>query len=262
MWSLQIHESIKSEIIVEHSTCPKNLERLIFSTTVYNVNKTYFAIQTEITFIKAGLLSNRWTLNEDFEIPTIISIHSQEYVNFLLKADRKISTKSCYSEVSFDSQKSLCSDPTYLDFVARSEQYDLNMFEDLENVSKLNSLEATLVLKWSAVVTDKAGNARTVYGQSLFPIEHVEYDDYNTRRRRRSSASFESKYEYEMYNLTYKDGIPFFLKRQILYTIEHPIAIDHNFQKKKLCIIPVKLLMHNVSEVPVTLTIKTLLNER
>lgn len=175
-------------------------------------------------------------------------------MHFLLKARRSVNKdKSAnYSELKLSDHikvnpeiKQPC-----INFAQRYMQYE-SISSDNTKSEQLNNIEATLILGWQALVTDSAGNKRTVIGQHYLPIDKISRILENTK----SSSNNENEYVSSMSSDNILMAI---LQKQITYTLAHPPLLKHDFGNNKICIVPVKLILHNNADKDLSIKVITL----
>lgn len=262
VWKMSVQESIGIEVIRQQSSTSTTTEKLALSLKVTNLNKVFNTILTEISLLKVALLSSYWFLFNEILVPKKFTLNSQETVYNVIKFKRKIQNEIFYSELPLQTESSLPerADFAYLDFAEKSNRFRINIFDEtdpsVEQMSKTS--EAILIVEWQATVVD-AGNKRIAYGQSQIAMEEFkdeieEKSDYDGNFFYDDSKMLDSDSDNSKENLELEK-----LQKQVTYNLLHPPNVIHNFHKKKLCIVPVKLMLHSVvGDSSLLITVNTL----
>lgn len=260
-----MQESVSIEVIHKQSTNSKLDERLNLAVRILNANKVYNTVLTEVSLLSVALLSSFWILLNDMRAPEEFTIYTQENVGALVKARRKVQKKAQYSEIPFRTGDQLSGETShaYLDFVERSIEKRINVFEETEEgmEQQCELPEVVLVVKWQALVVD-GGSKRYAYGQSQlslgpFSEEYVRKDD------NKPTYYQEIKF-YEPDTNNDKEKVALAkLQKQVIYNLTHPSVLYHNFEHSKVCTANVKLFLHSiVGDDTLTVTINTLSSSR
>lgn len=275
VWHLSIQESIKVDASAMQSCASKDVEQLALMVRATNLNKIHHAILTEIRLLTAALLSRDWVLSADTTPPANIKLESQASYYLFLKMRRETQNrnmaqltnnkngKNNYSQVAFISDgedPSVTSNSACLDFAKRNDRERANVFDPEEEITpslNIRKRDAMLVLRWRANVTDSSGRHRVVYGQNQIPI-HVTPSSYAKNAPVVSSDDVIT--QTESFGEVAIDVTPslHYGDNQITYNLLHPACVTHDFTAKKLCVVPVKLLLHSVAAVPLIIKVHTL----
>lgn len=251
VWKLSVQESIGIEVIKQKSSTSTVAEKLILSLKVTNLNKIFSTILTEITLLKVALFSSYWFLLKEILVPKKFTLNSQETVYNVIKFKRKIQKDMFYSELPLVTDCCLLehAEVAFLDFSQRSNQFRINAFDETEAEQAWKSSEAILIVQWQATVVD-AGKKRIAYGQSQIAIE--EFKD-----------EIQEKSDYDV-NFFYDDSKTLQLNNDrkselVTYNLVHPATLCHSFRRRKMCIVPVKLMLHSVvGDTRLLVTVNTL----
>lgn len=260
-WHLLVQESIKIEVSADRSLKPEGLHSLILSTRITNLNQIIQGKTVTVTPINAALVSNNWTLENNFIIPENIKMQCQESVCILLKANKKISEVSTYSEVCFEKINFMdCFEMALLDFSKRDEASKLNVFDDLENLDTAEKkAEAVFVLRWHAEIMESKGHQRTLYGQNKIPLKVME-KEIIINNGQKITPFHETRYDFEIQKLMKKDVLrP--LRNQIKYNIQYIPITENDFETNGIHLVSIKVLLHNLVEYTSDVTIKAVLGE-
>ena len=264
-WHLSVQESIEVNVSTKPSYHSKMSQEFNLSVTVHNMNRLHHAVVIELTVLNVGLLSTNWILLNSFIAPSGVKLYAQESTTMLLKCQRRRNKDNSYSVVSLQHSDGLNNiNSTYLDIAKRWGQNKTNIFEDeADNIERIvNKLESMLLLRWRADVTDSKGIKSRAFGQNILQIPIAEMND-NSCSHIGSVIFYDNKQDdnyYKTQKMEYKNGIS--LENQIRYNIVHSPCIQHNFKLKKLCIIPVKLILYSMVDTNIAVTVRTLHENR
>lgn len=260
VWKMSVQESIGIEVIRQQSSTSITTEKLALSLKVTNLNKVFNTILTEISLLKVALLSSYWLLLNEILVPKQFTLNSQETVYNVIKFKRKIQKETFYSELPLKTESSLPERAglAYLHFAEKNNRFRVNIFEETDAELMSKTSEAILIVEWQATVVD-AGNKRIAYGQSQIAMEEFkneieEKSDYDGNFFYDDSKMLESDSDNSKENLELEK-----LQKQVTYNLLHPPNVIHNFHQKKLCIVPVKLMLHSVvGDSSLLITVNTL----
>lgn len=262
IWKISVQESIGIEVIRQQSATSTTTEKLALSLKVTNLNKVFNTILTEVSLLKVALLSSYWFLLNEVLVPKKFTLNSQETVYNVIKFKRKIQKEILYSELPLQRNCLLPqgAGSAYLDFAERNNEFRVNIFEEMDvgESETWKVSEGVLIVQWEATVVD-AGNKRKAYGQSQIVMEEFkdkieETSDYDANffyddSKMLDSASSKNKENAELEKL----------QKQLTYNLLHPADVCHNFRNKKVCIVPVKLMLHSiVGDTSLNITVNTL----
>lgn len=192
-----------------------------------------------------------------------MKLQSQESVHLLLKANRCINSSQNlnYSEVLTSHNMKINKEmkEPFMNFAQRSMCFEMNGFESTPKTKEeyLNNVEVLLVLGWQALVTDSAGNKRSVSGQHYIPVKKLPKLQNNSKEptinsfSSASSGSDQSALLAGMPNLS-------ILQKQVVYCLKHPPVLTHDFANSKLCVVPVQLVLHSSADTELVIKVNTL----
>lgn len=248
VWKMSVQESIGIEVIQQRSATSTKTGKLALSLKVTNLNKVFNTILTQISLLKVALLSSYWFLLNEILVPKKLTLNSQETVYNVIKFKRKIQKEALYSELPLQVEYCLPEQAglAFLDFAERNNQFKINIFEEIDSTVEQTwkKSEGILIVQWQANVVD-AGSKRVAIGQSqiameVFKDEIDEKSDYDSNFFCDDSNMIDSDSKEDLELEKYQ--------KQVTYNLLHPANICHNFQQKKMCIVPVKLMLHSVVE--------------
>ncbi|XP_056646298.1 trafficking protein particle complex subunit 8 [Diorhabda sublineata] len=239
-WNLMVQESIVVDVSFQSSHNAKSVEELALAMKITNLNKVHSSVLTEVMLLNVGLLSKYWTLTEDIATPKYINLHSQESAHILLKAKRSVQETSKYSSVPLNAdRKSIQSmTTTFLAFAKKAENPTLTMFDDFDSLKFKENNDGVLLLQWQALVSEGT-NKQIVIGQTSIPIEINRKEDTVQMERILSDTFIDTN------DKNSEEGTVQITQKQIVYNLIYSPVVKHNFIKRKICIVPVKILLHS-----------------
>nr|XP_023020027.1 trafficking protein particle complex subunit 8 [Leptinotarsa decemlineata] len=240
-WNLMVQESLIVDVSSETSHNSKTVEELSLAIKITNLNKVHYSVITEVMLLSVGLLSKYWTLTKDIVTPKYINLHSQESAHILLKAKRVVRNVSEYSSIPLNADKKSMNSllNTYLAFAKKNEKPSLTMFDDFESYKFKENKDGILLVQWQAHVVEGA-KRRIVYGQTQVPIEInrkniLQIDRYLGE----TFIDISDKTPSEESSKQSADN-------QVSYNLVYPPIVQHDFENSKLCIVPIKILLHSI----------------
>lgn len=281
-WHLVIQDSISLLATVKPSCNSTDVEQMTVRINATNMNMVHHAVSTEISLLSVSLLAKNWKLTQQVVSTDAKKLLAQESVHFLLTATRDFALfDNNYSELLFEQDGDVQKfEKSFLDFAKRDDCHKINVFEDIGKLQERieRAGEGRIVLKWKAFITDSCGTRRTVFGQTskyldtmnllpqlpLTPFAEVPLD----------VASFVDGPITRSSNIAYgvllgMDGTAPLdneltnqrqiraVKKQLNYNLVHVAEMQHDFERSRICIIPVELYIHNVTNVELTVTVHT-----
>ncbi|CAG9855344.1 unnamed protein product [Phyllotreta striolata] len=242
-WNLMVQESIIVDVSTQASHNSKTVEELALAMKITNLNKVHNSVLTQITLLNIGLLSKYWTLTKDIATPKYINLHSQESAHILLKAKRLVKNTSEYSTVPLNADRKSIQNMSkqFLAFAKKSEKPLLTMFDDFDSLHFKENKDGILLLQWQALVIEDS-KKRIVCGQTNIPIEINRKDENVIQMERILSDTF---IDINDKTITEEETAQS-AQKQISYNLIHPPVIVHDFREKKVCIVPVKILLHSI----------------
>ncbi|XP_045481562.1 trafficking protein particle complex subunit 8 [Harmonia axyridis] len=242
-WNLSVRESIEINISPLDSGNSKTVEEISIGVKATNLNKTYDSVLTELTLTNIGLLSRHWAFIGNIVTPQNIILHSQEAAHILLRTRRKILERSEYSSIPLKHETtSIASQLAYLAFAKKTEQRTINIFDDSEFENFKENRNGVLLIQWQALVKD-VKSTRNANGQSFVPIKferikkhplELEFPLVELPISLEENEKKEKQHQMEL------------LKTQVTYNIICPAIVQHNFERNRLCVVPIELLLHSV----------------
>lgn len=237
-------------------------EMMCLAVEVQN-DKSVRDTQTTLEILEASLLSRQWKLMDFImsrDKSDALILH--EKLHLVLRANRikKILADGFVDWTSVKiNQKHPESLPNintapYSKFVvdyktSLVENGDTSWSQDKEQKSN-GLIRSTLVVRWKIHIVDKSEN-RTAIGQTYVWLECFSSNQSNVNanilRNEITSLNFEENDNDDSPNLKHnqkKDGI-------VIFKIEHPHSVTHNFSKQKLCVVPVFIHFVNCYGIPV-----------
>ncbi|KAL3290126.1 hypothetical protein HHI36_023491 [Cryptolaemus montrouzieri] len=254
-WNLSVQESIEINITPLQSGNSKFVEELSIGVKASNLNKTHNSVLTELSLANISLLSKRWVFIGNIVSPQNINLHSQEAAHLLLKTRRKIQEKSEYSTVPLKHEDtSIDNQLAYLAFAKKTELRTVNIFDDTEFENFKENQNGILLIQWQALIKD-AKSKRNARGQSFVPIKFAKLKKHPFSLE---YAMTDIPISLEDNDKREKQKQAEMLKSQVAYNVVFPPVVQHTFEKSRICIVPVKLLIHSLEGQEVLqVTVKT-----
>ncbi|KAK5639608.1 hypothetical protein RI129_012100 [Pyrocoelia pectoralis] len=256
-WNLVVHECLAIDLILTEGCKSENYKELLFAAKLINMNKLHYNVCVDIVITKAAFLSSLWELEFVGNNNHFINIQSQQAAYTILRARRHLTPSRIYHEVPLSNTTGK-SNAAYLDFAERTDQTRINVFEDEDQIIKPKEKEGILFFEWMANFTDNAGNKQKVNGQSHIEIEKLQIDDENEQGDTGVVILYDPIKSATDSQTMYNDSEPSEeLKTQVSMCIFNTTHVSHNFENNKVCIVPVKLSLHNDSHFTSLVTINT-----
>lgn len=256
-WNLTVHDSINVEVTTQESYKSTKDEEISLALKAINLNTVYQSISTEIKLLNVGLLSNYWELNKNIVTPTFISLAAQETAHILLKAKRNIKETAQYSNISLSKDTKIAANlnSACLAFAVKTEHKYINLFEEAEKYCKKPEKKGgVLLMQWQASVAEinNKKDKRLVNGQSLIPVRVTRVKSENNVLMDTIKDAIElpiGEVEEDFKNP----------QKQVIYNLIHQAAIYNDFTKLKVCVVPIKFVIHCINqEEPVAVTINNI----
>nr|CAI5821090.1 unnamed protein product [Callosobruchus analis] len=244
-WNLSLLESLAVDVSTQASHNSKIVEELALAMKITNLNKLHSSLSTEVMLLNVGLLSKNWTLTKDIVTPKYINLLSQESAHILLKAKRVVRPTSEYSNIPLSTDKKSIQSliNTYLAFARKVEKPLITMFDDLDSFNFKENKDGVLILQWQAIVNDST-KKRIVNGQCHLPIEVTrKEEDVIQMERILSDTIIDINNKAVPENDAAQTA-----QKQVSFNVAHSPLVKHNFVKNRLCIVPVKLLLHSITD--------------
>nr|CAH7769472.1 unnamed protein product [Callosobruchus chinensis] len=244
-WNLSLQESLAVDVSTQASHNSKSVEELALAMKITNLNKLHNSLSTEVMLLNVGLLSKNWTLTKDIVTPKYINLLSQESAHILLKAKRVVRPISEYSNIPLSTDKKSIQTlmNTYLAFARKVEKPLITMFDDLDSFNFKENKDGVLILQWQAIVNDST-KKRVVNGQCHLPVEVTrKEEDVIQMERILSDTTIDINNK-----AVPEDDSTQTSQKQVSFNVSHPPLVKHNFVNNKLCIVPVRLLLHSITD--------------
>ncbi|CAH1153382.1 unnamed protein product [Phaedon cochleariae] len=242
-WNLMVQESISVDVSTQASHNSKIVEELALALKITNLNKVQNSVLTEVMLLNVGLLSKHWTLTKDMVTPKYINLHSQQSAHILLKARRAVKDQSEYSSIPLSRDKKSIQIHTnaYLAFARKAEKPPLTMFDDFDTFSFKPNKDGLLLLQWQALAIE-GNKKRIVNGQTQIPVE--------INRKEEDVIQMEHILSDPIIDISDKviseEEAAQIAQKQVSYNLVYHSVVEHNFEEKKMCIVPVKILLHSI----------------
>lgn len=261
MWDFKVYDSLTVTAVPQQSFNEAKEEEMVISVNIVNSNKFHYAILTSFYIFEVALLSTSWELSPNFIAADKIVLQPEMFTHVVLKAKRRASTTtrtSHYNQVPLVSQtRRQQPGQVHLDFTKRKSECRVNIFE--ETVPKTSIQEGVLVVQWEAAVSSNPTNKRYAVGQSYVVLEKPVGEDDRLSDYEGNVVLYDPGHSVEMPSSRLKEeGSLQVLQKQMAYNILFPGKIEHNFSENKICVVPVTLLLHNVTDTHVIVTVNTL----
>ncbi|CAH0562044.1 unnamed protein product [Brassicogethes aeneus] len=259
-WNLTVQESISMDITLQESHNSNKVEELVMAIKATNLNEVHSSISTEVTLLNIGVYSKYWKLMKNIVTPKYINLSTQESAHILLKSKRVNKEKPKFSIMPlYSSERKHIQhlNNACLSFAVKTEQYKSTLTESESIASDFDSdqfKDGLVFLQWQALVTD-ATSKKIVYGQNLLPLQLNRYKPAAqiTREVDALCVDINDKLSEKIVEHHMK-----ILQKQLTYNLLFTSTVLHDFNKKTLCIVPVKLQLHSVSEEEILVTVNTI----
>lgn len=270
-WPLTVLESVQFSAEASRSQALSAEETLNINTRIMNTNKVQDLLLTKVTLLQVSLASPSWTLSN---IPVTISpqdtvLSSQESVQLLLRASRcPVVKPTTFSDMTLSTSSpeplESCANRPHKDFLQRLPEW--NSTSSASNAEKPNVTEAaleiciTVVLKWKAAVMDSGGAIRSAFGQTHLTLSRLN-------KRMACPPVIQNAVEKgpavlrvfgpdrnvpSESDLIASKGVISLetMQHLVIYSLKHPSHLSHDFNKQRLCVVDVQLILHNCCESP------------
>lgn len=262
-WNLNVQDSIKLDCVTNRSSNSKHSEQVTFALKVQNLNRAHSQTKIEVSLLNIGLISKNWTLIPDLIAAKHLSIKFEESEYVFLKAMRRKDSRTDYSEASFaGGTLEEFSRNAYLDFGRQENETRINIFTSvfdencvLINNNSCSNNEGVIMVRWKAAVIDNH-HRRTAFGQNLSIVKSLN-ETATVVDVKESLFPLKEAIEVKLSSESIENGIDA-KKKLIKCSMVHPVTIEHNFNNNKLCIVPIRLLLHSISDAKLIVTINAL----
>ncbi|XP_070575139.1 trafficking protein particle complex subunit 8-like [Ptychodera flava] len=265
--------------------CQTTDDTLLVSLEVENMNQVHDATITEFSIEQVSCVSKQWLLTHlSTSRKSDVKINPREGCLMCLKAQKCKAVQGDFGEEvlftnvvfsqdqEIDSSRTPCSDfyfwskglpPSALSLFTKSSAStpkDIltpdtdtdTSFSMEDSKAKLESavdVGMTLIVLWKAFVVGDDGNCSVICGQHHVPISVIEQLESSQPLSKPLEQQPPIKFIKQVE--TYRDEEPSVqtLSQLVQYSLEFTQTINHFFQKSRLCLLPVKLHLHNCCQV-------------
>jgi len=282
-WQLTVLDSIQITAIAARSGLFKDdSPTLNLIMSVKNTNQVHDPSINEIMLSKVSLQSALWSAFHSSAPPSSVKVQPQEVFHLMLKLKKKTGSDPSISDVSLTSgEGDLVDDYPFTDFVQKRhiQPLDVNesandvQFQSQQNiehnsVSDIMALNSTLIVKWCANVTESGVVTRKAVGQHHLELEHLNktYKHPRKLRTERNEYGMRLRIFGPDRNVSNIATVPVkdsaweteCSKSLISFSLNHRKQLTHDFQRNRLCIIPVIMYLQNHSEMRLDVKINTI----
>ncbi|XP_076164861.1 trafficking protein particle complex subunit 8 homolog l(3)76BDm isoform X3 [Ptiloglossa arizonensis] len=287
-WHFTVFDSIHISAVASRSILFKDISpTLNLILCIKNANHVYDSIMNEIMMSKVLLESDTWSVFNSSVLPTDIKIQPQEMFHLMLKLRKKSENESIFSDVSLTQEiDSLTSnmDYPYISFIQRRHIASLDVNENLsemqqqfqrlpQNVessplSVTMSLNSTLILKWRAKVLEGGIITRQAIGQHHLDLKYLNKTYKHPKEIQIEPSEYGGRLKIfgpdknipNSLAVTNKEQIleTEFLKNTISFSLSHARQITHNFNRSRLCFVPVIMYIQNHLESQIDIKVTTI----
>jgi tetratricopeptide (TPR) repeat protein len=245
-WTLNVQESVKVEASVQESFNSKEVEEIALVLKTSNLNKLHSSTLTEISLLNVGMLSKYWSFTENIVTPKYINLHSQESAHILLKARRINETKSVYSNIYLNRERSTRQqlNSACLAFAKKTEYCRVNLFDDVESSGRDDNVDGIVFVQWQAAVNDALN--RVVDGQTQICVKVHKTNEEQSDLDEFAALSDPATLLEVSLNKEKHDENETSFEAKVTCTLIYPAMVEHNFQREKFCVVPVTLLLHSI----------------
>lgn len=285
-WQLKVLDSIQITAVVARSGLSKNdSPTLNLIMSIKNMVQGYDGCVNEIMLFKVLFQSAIWTVFHSSVLPQDIKIKPQEMFHLMLKLRKKADTASNMSEVLLTSDvddTALIEDYPCINFVQRRHIQPLDVNENSNDMQQYQTqqnaernllsdtiLNSMIIIRWCAnVIENDEKNTRKVMGQHHLELQYLN----KTYKHPKESQISRNEYGVRLKVFGPERNVPNImttpmtdsvleaecLKSVISFSLIHKRQIIHNFQRNRLCIVPVTMYLQNHSKMQVDVKINTI----
>ncbi|XP_011160627.1 trafficking protein particle complex subunit 8 isoform X1 [Solenopsis invicta] len=284
-WQLTVLDSIQITAVAVRSRLFKDdSPTLNLIMSVKNTNQVHDPSINEIILSEVSLQSAIWSAFHSSVLPSSVKVQPQEVFHLMLKLNKKkADSESTISDVSLtpEGDNTLISDYPFINFVQRRHIQPLDMNEsandaqqfqqqnaERNSVSDIMALNSTLIVKWCANVTESGVITRRAVGQHHLELEHLNNTYKHPKEPRTERSEFGARLKVfgpdrnvsSAITIPLKDSVweAEHMKSLISFSLSHQRHVTHNFQRNRLCIVPVTMYLQNHSEMRVDVKITTI----
>lgn len=285
-WQLTVLDSIQINAVTSRSGLFKDdSPTLNLIMSIKNTNQVHDPSINEIMLSKVSLQSTLWFAFRSSVLPWSIKVQPQEVFHLMLKLKKKTDNELVISVVSLttdDSDATLIADYPFINFVQRRHIQPLDVNESASDVQQFQSqqnieynpisdtmaLNSTLIVKWCANVTENGVVTRRAFGQHHLELEYLNKTYKHPKEPRITRNEYGARLRIfgpernvpnmvvtPVKDLTWEADC---LKSLITFSLSHTRQLVHNFQKNRLCIIPVTVYLQNHSDMSMDVKISTI----
>ncbi|KAJ1524202.1 hypothetical protein ONE63_010723 [Megalurothrips usitatus] len=264
-WPITVLESVQFSAEASRSQALNAQEMLNINTRITNTNKVQDLLLTKVSLLQVSLASRLWVLgNLPINLPqqdTVLS--SQESVQFLLRASRcSQGDDTTFSDkalsMAMTEPVEPCANRPYRDFLQRIPDWGSSSANSADKSSVTEAaltINVTLVLKWKAAVMDSGGAVRSAFGQTHLTLtrlnKRVACPPLTQSSVEKGSVVLrvfgpDRNVPSESDIIASKGALSLETMQQLVtYSLKHPAHISHDFNRQRLCIVDVQLILHN-----------------
>ncbi|XP_077272464.1 trafficking protein particle complex subunit 8 homolog l(3)76BDm [Temnothorax americanus] len=288
-WQLTVLDSIQITAVATRSGLFKDdSPTLNLIMSVKNTNQVHDPSINEIILSEVSLQSAVWSAFPSSVLPPSVKVQPQEVFHLMLKLKKKkkkADGNATISDVSLtpnEDDKTLRDSSPFISFVQRryiqpldvtESASDMQQFHAQQNaernsMSNIIALTSTLIVKWCANVTESGVITRRAVGQHHLELEHLnkQYKHPKEPRTERNDDGARLKVFGPDRNVSNIVTVPLkdlaweaeYLKSLISFSLAHQRQVTHDFQRSRLCIVPVTMYLQNHSEARVDVKISTI----
>ncbi|XP_066587305.1 trafficking protein particle complex subunit 8 [Prorops nasuta] len=285
-WQFKVLDSVQISAIASKSGLfQDDSPTLNLIVRVKNKNDAHDRLKHSLTLTKISLQSNMWSIFSSSVSSSDIKINPQEVFHLMLKLRQKESEESEFSELSLierDTETLSVTDTPYINFIQRRHMSRLDENEnnyEMQQSSNLKDLEqnplltamaikSTLILQWRSIILDDKIIVREAVGQHHLDIEYLNKTYTSSEEvlirpiEHSSGLKIFGPDRTVVSDVTYKKTTdPFleleFQKNAISFSLNHMRETTHDFNKNRLCIVPVTMCIQNHLQLEITVKINT-----
>lgn len=281
-WQLTVLDSIQISAIARRSATRKNdLPTLTLTVRVKNTNQVHDPFMNLIALTRVSLESASWSLSEYIVEPSDVKIKPQETYSVLLKMIRRTEEASTFSDILLTTDKNDTGSVTnfpFVDFVRKrhirpqgsNESYNEMQLRTAEEspLAVTTRLDATLIIRWRAEIKESGSATRLALGQHHVDLALLNKSYKHPEEPRSDQADYSTRLKIfgpdrnvpDSTTVVKKDQVPEseYRKNIVSFSLSHVREGKHNFERIRMCVIPVTLHLQNHSQSLVDVRINTI----
>ncbi|XP_011860429.1 PREDICTED: trafficking protein particle complex subunit 8 [Vollenhovia emeryi] len=286
-WQLTVLDSIRITAVAARSGLFRDdSPTLNLIMSVKNTNQVHDPSINEIILSQVSLQSTTWSAFHSSVLPPSVKVQPQEVFHLMLKLKKsKTGGESTISDVSLTpnkGNKALLDSYPFINFVQRryiqpldvsesasdAQQFQPQQNAERNSASDIAALNSTLIVRWCANVTESGVITRTAVGQHHLELEHLNktYKHPREPRAERSEYGARLKVFGPDRNVSNAVAVPLkdplweaeYLKSLISFSLSHQRRTTHDFQRSRLCVVPVTMYLQNHSQARTDVKISTI----